>query len=391
MAALTWLVRDVGRMAGEAAEMYFRPFYRTGLAARENRRKIQKYGGGLDDAFIIIQKAISYNQGALIQYSFLAAEKHKALKEAFRSDAKNSEEIQVLTQELMNFLNKEFYQVCLQNFEFLHALFSGRSPVAPRICIKGNFKTALHDEVISIFRDHNVDYNSDTAIENNTGFHRILKNGKYFLENNIPQAAVDGKYQNPRLDWQRLNTEGLRKKSPDFIRSVIGNWRQYWYGAFDNDQDESAFYKSTMILPLTLWNRDISNEFREMIPIDDVERYIFGFLCIDHKDIGFFDADRDVLLGYIFADLLSVFAFIRLVYTEFSSTFEKINAYLDEHRVQLEIQRLVRNLLKDVDRNVDEIKKSREPIETKRNVLVQSDDVLLRYARPDSDWKSRER
>lgn len=89
----------------------------------------------------------------------------------------------------------------------------------------------------------------------------------------------------------------------------------------DRRWKDKLFYKSTLIVPMTLWNNDLSEEFKELVNLDNVDRTIFGFLCFDHVDADYFDEENDVALGYVFADILSMYIFARLIYMESSKTF----------------------------------------------------------------------
>jgi len=65
---------------------------------------------------------------------------------------------------------------------------------------------------------------------------------------------------------------------------------------------------------MTLWNNDLSEEFKELVNLENVDRTIFDFLCFDHVDVNYFDEEGDVALGYVFADIVSMYIFARLIY-----------------------------------------------------------------------------
>ena len=72
----------------------------------------------------------------------------------------------------------------------------------------------------------------------------------------------------------------------------------------------------------------------------EVDRTIFGFLCFDHVDENYFDQENDVSVGYVFADLLSMYVFTRLIYMEISKTYSKIEKRLGEQTIPVEIEKL---------------------------------------------------
>ncbi len=270
-------------------------------------------------ALVITQKAVCFNQSALIQYTYLMAEKHKALKDIYRDDQNNSLEIEKRAKDLIYYLNTEFHKVVFRNFELLHSYFSERSKIKPRICLKGNFNTHHSDIVITVFRDSQVSYQSDYDISENTGFDEVANHGKYYLCNNIPKAVAVGAYKNPRIDILKI------KKTKDISgrdKHLQENWKTYWKDS-QAIEDDRAFYKSTLIIPMTLWNSELSDEFRKKIKIKNIGRTIFGFLCIDHIEEDYFK-DADIRTGYVFADLISNYVFQRSVYTDLSKTFGTI-------------------------------------------------------------------
>ena len=96
-------------------------------------------------------------------------------------------------------------------------------------------------------------------------------------------------------------------------------------------QHYSNCYKSTLIIPLTLWNNKLAKLFVEKFNMKDVERTIFGYLCFDHIETYYFYEDFDVNAGYIFADLLSLYLLTYIIYIEQSTTYKKIQNHLKRH------------------------------------------------------------
>jgi hypothetical protein len=267
-----------------------------------------------------VRNALTYNRDAQLQYTYLTARKHKALKEALSANAAKSE-VETLFLTLLEFLNRRFYEVVAKNFEFLHAYYGTKEGAPPRICLKGTFRLDANETVVSIFRDHQVDYEqqSDTAIERNSGFHHIKNTGTYFLENNLPKAAVEGTYVNPRLRIEQIREQAKFGG----LGQVTTDWDRYWIGFDDAHQGDASFYKSTLIIPLTL-SADVGQDFKQEVPIEDIDKSVFGFLCFDHRDVDYFDEGADVSMSEIFAGFLCHYVFTRLIYTDMSETFSNV-------------------------------------------------------------------
>src|SRR5260370_18109716 len=109
---------------------------------------------------------------------------------------------------------------------------------------------------------------------------------------------------------------------------------------------------------------------------EKIDRYIFGYLCLDHREIGYFDEEHDVSFGYIFADLLSVYAFTRMVYTDVSRTFSDVQKFLQESNIHWKVEKLMEHL---AERKLVDHFGSGERAESKRNKLISTDEVLLSY------------
>ena len=374
---------DAGK---SAVGLYFRPLYWIAKSEALTSRALSvRARTDLDQREIgllsLLKATICFNQGALIEYSFLVAEKHKAMKSTYLSGEGDVETLQRLTGDLMNYLNRNFFEITFKNFDFIHSYFSRRSVGIPRVCVKGNFKTDNSQTVISIFRDRPVEYNSDTRIEMNSGFFSIKQNGRFFVENNLPEAVLKRHYVNPRLNVQKIRDDAKGGKS---LNEISAEWDRYWYDYQPERKGDRSFYKSTLIIPLTLWNNDLSPEFKKLIRIENIERFIFGFLCFDHRDENYFDMEADVNVGYIFADILSVYVFNRMAYTDASSTFAKVREYLDLANAPVEIDKFSMDKIYELIEKVTRIEETTsKPKDTKRNLLVPVDGVLLNSVRPD--------
>lgn len=370
---------SISELAVEALGNYFKPWsYVADLGSGRFASRLAKDVARISkidrNAMALTRKAVCFNQGGFLQYSFLAAEKHRKLKDLFRDNPDDIKTLQIYASDLTDHVNKILYEVCYKNFLLLHAYFASTGRSAPRICVKGSFKVHGTDRVVTVFRDSAVSYDSSTLVENNTGFEAVRNTGTYFLENDLPRAYFKGKYKNPRLsayDQSSLKDLGLVRK----------NWRDIW----DHGKeaiDRSSTYQSTMIVPMTLWNNELSEEFKELVNLDDVDRTIFGFLCFDHEETDYFDEDSDVSVGYVIADIISMYLFSRLVYVDISKTYQNVAKHLTAAGINLASDR-VESVWKKLPKNID-FKDYLECVykKSKDNKLISIDEDLLRFVHP---------
>lgn len=274
----------------------------------------------------IAREIVCWNQGELAQFSYIASILHRNLKEKFYGVNCCKEKVKFSLNNLIEYLNRNLRRVSEKNFKFLHYYFSKRSKIDPRVCIKASYKK----QIIELFRDRQVDYDVEYAISTNTGFQSVIDAGKYYLCNNMPDEYIKGNYKNPRL---KNNSE--INYSPSILRNIASSqvsddidneWIKCWRD--NNTGNFNQFYKSTLIIPMTLANNELSEQYKALINIMRQDRTIFGFLCIDHVKKKFFNELSDIDIGYIIADLLSLFLITRLNYTESSLTFNKSVDYI---------------------------------------------------------------
>ena len=89
-----------------AVGLYFRPLYWIANSEALTSRALSvRARTDLDQREIgllsLLKATICFNQGALIEYSFLVAEKHKAMKSTYLSGEGDVETLQRLTGDLM--------------------------------------------------------------------------------------------------------------------------------------------------------------------------------------------------------------------------------------------------------------------------------------------------
>jgi len=287
-------------------------------AATEERRRILN----------IFNNAMCENQAKLAEYSYLAAEKHKDIKNFLSSGVKDKAHLKQLVVTLDEFLVSEFISACNINYEYIHRYFEGRSHHPPRLCVKLSSKDTIVDPSI---RDNCIYQTPPCPVADNTGFKRVDLSGKWYLCNNIPSQAQVGDYKNPRIDDNRARNYrpptlvGIRSKL--FKSYVDKKWHDCWMDLNNGDGRGTrppieACYKSTLIVPMTLIGARLSRHFKDRFHIQEFhEKAIFGFLCMDHQHSEYFD-DDDVKAGYIFADILSLYLISSMVYSLKSKTYQ---------------------------------------------------------------------
>jgi hypothetical protein len=285
-------------------------------------------------------EAVCYNQKMLAQYYSLLGQKHKALKDESKKDSHNQETLRKLYNDLDEYAYNTLRSIAVSNFSYIIRYFQERNvSVKPRVCLK----LISGDLIITAFRDNpsilldNKDYNKTE----NTAFERICRGESEYLCNNIPEKSKSNEYVNARItDKAMLDKYREYNILNNFLGRMPGlkihtNWNNCWEkpNIHPSRKDLNALppeacYKSTLVIPLALNRSDLEKEFLDQFDSmrDDqkTQRIIFGFLCFDHQSINFFNTAADKKIGYIFADILSLYLIARKTYTECSTTFKKM-------------------------------------------------------------------
>ncbi|MCP3921866.1 MAG: hypothetical protein GY714_04695 [Desulfobacterales bacterium] len=75
-------------------------------------------------------------------------------------------------------------------------------------------------------------------------------------------------------------------------------------------------------------NNNLSREFSSNFNVQEINNLVFGYLCFDHTDVGYFREPYDIEMGYIYADILSLYFLSRFMYVDQSSTMDKVKLFL---------------------------------------------------------------
>jgi hypothetical protein len=308
----------------------------------------------------LLKEAICENQGEYIQYSHRAHQLHKQLRIALHKDV-DTDTLQHLMSELDNYLNNGLERSINKNFFYLEKLFLAlhTHEEPPRICTKLFIKGVYDDNgkfvedtsggefVYDLFRYRAGYRNAPFVITENTGFTESARDGTRYIENDIPKAVQHRKYKNSRLNDEQvvMYRRPWWESLPHYIVRYIARsktdyeWQRCWKG-YDSPErtcaPAEASYKSTLIIPVTLWNNMLDSNFKDSMAKDfgvpDFQRFIFAFLCFDHKNRKYFDHKQDVNIGYIFADIISLYFFRKWTLTRLSKVYQDAERQLNNQR-----------------------------------------------------------
>lgn len=302
-------------------------------------------------------KILCINQGKLIQYSYLAGEKHRLFKEA-ATENKDLHELHSYHEDLCFHLRNGLKEACTYNFQEAIRLYTrdrGRRLLPhPRIGLKvHDYDRGLRKQFITTtWGTPYYNLEGRCQVDENTASQRIHQYGDHYLNNNIPESVKAKRYINPRLDLEKtrqyMSCKGKMKYYGRLVGQIAAKQRidYEWLDCWKNDlaSEDSAeptpeqCYKSTLVVPLTLKNNPPAEPFLvtvrekgqstnffhpddERDPIDVVKRHVYGYFCVDHQHANYFDEDYDRAIGYFFADILSLYLFVELTYTKLSTTF----------------------------------------------------------------------
>lgn len=322
----------------------------------------------LDDQFTqlstLLKDLVCKHQGLIVNYHFTGGRYHRTVKNRLQMFKQlESTKDEVLGQEAqkqlnagkesvvqpesamkqyllmlrdeLDELNKYLYNNLIDvigiNHKHIMTYFEGRSEHYPRIVIKGF--NGVTKTIVDIYRTK-TEYYTTYPVSDNTGFSHVYDKGTCFLCNDIPAKAARDQYFNPRLINQKVRDylEAVKRGEANIDEKWFDCWTKTDYGSSKKSLPPSpeSCYRSTLIIPMTLINNEgLSQEFRDHFkippPPSDKEtgRAVYAFLCFDHRETDFFIDPIDIKMGYIFADLLSLYFIERLNYTEYSDTFNE--------------------------------------------------------------------
>ena len=225
--------------------------------------------------------------------------------------------------ELDLLLNDGLVAVSAISCEYIKKYYNGRSKHNPRVV----FKLPYNGFIIDLYRENGPHF-EQFRLSDNTAFYSIEKNGKYYMCNDIPLHVYKGTYKNKRIDSELVKVNYppscLRRISSKIVNQRDEKWESCWDVGDKHRPTAESCYKSTIVIPMTLLKSTICNEFKKYMFSDFFKaassseqgngKIIVGFLCMDHADVKYFNDHIDINIGYIIADILSLFVIYRAMY-----------------------------------------------------------------------------
>jgi hypothetical protein len=294
----------------------------------------------VNNVLSILRRTVCSHQGDTVEHFLRGNEHHKNLRLAL--EKKDHAKVALAVAQIESVHLQILQKAWLHSVENIIAYFSitHKSPHGVRICLKGT-KTAANSaglmtkHIVDVFRQDGTRSEAQTPVSDNTGFKEVEKFGKYYLENNIPEAVRLRDYKNPRLTYR---VSAAYKPPSRFLpKSFVKtdqNWINCWDATGSQPGSVSSCYKSTLIVPMTLINNPLSYEFFNETIVGmsaKLDRSIYGFLCFDHPSVDFFN-DNDVNFGYIVADLLSVYLINRNALVAHSMQYSEAKKFLGDSK-----------------------------------------------------------
>lgn len=321
----------------------------------EERTNEDSNGMGAESPTLFLRDIVCENQGKYIQFAFSAGEAHKALSKALQDD--NVPEIEASLGLLTALANTSILLEARATFAHMQRYFSSTSAsrktpnhtIPPRICLKllkkvkrGRrnatlvFTRARHDAYPE--NDKRFEQESDAReylLNAHSIFYHIYQYGSYYVENDIPEAFDTKGYENARIEKDEAKAYYRHREGRGSDEYPDEAWLKCWKTpSFEKrKQNPRCCYKSTLVVPVTLKGHVEKGRldplfleaFRKKVnaPKEDFERLIFGFVCMDHVDIDYFlkkETEPDVHMGYVAADLISLYLTAKMLLVDYSET-----------------------------------------------------------------------
>lgn len=301
----------------------------------------------------LLKETVCLNQGMIVNYHYNGGRLHKEVRlEQDKKEDACKEKLKEDSDKLKKFLYDKLIEAITLNVKLFRQYFSSRGKTPPRIIVKAF--SAINNNIEDIYRMR-YEYYTAYPVDANTGFFHVHKHGTYFLCNDIPSAAARDNYLNPRLisskvrEYLKYRKHLKIENNPDDKDLDQKKWIDCW---MTNEYPDSTIvppsaescYRSTLIIPLTLLNNErLSEEFKDHFKIpklnslpkvgpnesEEKARAVYSFLCLDHQEENYFKDPLDINIGYIFADLISLYYVENLNYTEYSKTLQNITQKLN--------------------------------------------------------------
>ena len=256
-------------------------------------------------------------QGAFAEYTVLAACYHKTMRELWEVSHRPSKALEEARDRLYSYLYLEFLKACRVCAGQVEDYYRGRAMTLPRFCVKLPYEGMLVDA----YRDGSFEKHSVQPAAN-SAFNYVQETGRHYLSNDVLHEVFTPRgYSNPRLHVEgvRANYHALfhgqnlkQRRTHEYYKKeeTDPQWESFWKTPSGTIRPgPRSCYKSTLVVPMTLINADLSPEFLNLLldpNVSKFEKLNFGFVCFDHPHAGFFN-ENDTAFAYIMADFLSLF------------------------------------------------------------------------------------
>lgn len=287
----------------------------------------------------LIKGAMCFNQGKIAQYSHRAAMILLSIKKLLKYPDRKFLEINKNIKLLHGHFFRSFNSIAATNFDMLKEIRRVHKKNQPlrvhsKIQVRGN--NGSQTLILTYARDTKEQYDKYFPFynaEENSATEQIIDTGERFLCNNIPYCAKDGRYKHPRLDIAKASELDISKPYTDEEWALC--WKEPEVDGRTIKNRNASCFKSTLVIPMTLMRNNLPMEFWDELynsisspficaaHADELERTIFGYLCIDSTEIDSFDTEFDVNIGYFFADILSLYYFAMHSITAVSEIYSK--------------------------------------------------------------------
>lgn len=278
------------------------------------RNQVDRSNKIINEVSEIIQTSICDHQRFIIEFIIRLADLSYDLK-GRRSLIKLERGLS----DLFIYFRQSSIDICTNSGNKLEQYFQldGRHP--PRFIVKGLRQSDKH--IIDYYR-HNCDALPATysfEAKENTAFQRVNKDQKFYFSNNIPEEAKSTvptkKYINKRLIKDEVENynlclvdKNLKYNSHEKYASELRDtsWEKCWLGYDETLPSYRSFYKSTLVIPISISHIDIQT--KQSLSIDgNYDRAIFGYLCFDDVCAEYFNFPMDRSVGYVFSKILSLY------------------------------------------------------------------------------------
>lgn len=264
----------------------------------------------------VLREFMCYSQEKLADMIFTLDETREDLLMATKTENKKfikeayDEHVTISSEYLIDAL-----EYSVKNFFVKY--YQGDNKKSPRASIK--VPSAENNLQVTSIIHTNSNQMSTKSIERDTILLRALS-GDYFITNSLDKEVLtDDTFDNPRFGKKKL----IKYRQDGDISEFDKVWNDKKIGIFN----------STMVIPMAIRRKNLSPCSEHLIFQDhhELDRRVFGLLCIDHEDKDFFkDIDEAVDMGFIFADNLTQYMLIYYYNMFQSDVIKSTNAIMNK-------------------------------------------------------------